>query len=443
MEGEYFMQIDSQSTKQILDEDINSELCDSTTSQTNKDEKIIPTPSERRQLDRFADSLISSTLINSIKITPSGLFIPAGLFDQFLETFQLWLKVDTGSAALLSPDRCINLIYDNAFPTSYYILEGKNCQVGFLFSAKPADSLKNKFIHYAGTPIDGRKTLHPKDPIFNQVPPELKLSPQGLTINGSKFKFSLAFEQLSLVKSILKGSPKLRGYKSEFDTSIRDLILPFSKLILSGQIADKSKLRLIPSRHRKNSQIVIIRIADIFLTTDKDGNFEGGFGLKGKNFYDFVSSELRSLSRAIRNRRIANFEIDTRNRHIAGIIRIKQDKFAIQTQVLLEWIQNFKIEAKNNQKYGPATVFDAIIGLSDNFSTSDWILERDVPPRLKFGQGNNSRDRQNINYRCSKNFLYSIDRKGQLLMIQEWSRPKPTNIEIKISNNAGRTSETN
>jgi hypothetical protein len=398
---------------------------------------------QRSLLDRFSDSLSSSTLLNSIKITPSGLFVTCEGWQNFLETFQSWLKIDTGSESLLDLDRCSNLICTSdskhsSGKISYYILDGKNCRVGYLVPAKPLDSLRNKFPHYAGTPIDGRKSIHPKDPILNQLPPELKVDSQRLYIKGNKFSFSIPFEDLSLLRTILGGSPKLKKYRSEFNKALRDILVPLSKFILSGQIIEKSKLRLIPSVFRKQSNIIILRFSDVFLVTDSTGVFKDGFGLKAKNFFDFVSIEINSLARSLRNRRIGNFEIETRSRHIAGVIRLKNEKFFVETKIILEWAQDFK-----SAEAQPATLYDAILSLSNDFCTSDWILERDVPARFKVSTQTNSKSRSTVNYRCSKERLYSLDKKAHILAIHEWTRPKQKNIEIIIPSKIGDKSEPN
>ncbi len=399
------------------------------TSGNNEETRVVETaPVERSLLDKFADYLAEKPLARQVFMTASALFVAESDFPEFLENFQSWLKTETGSEGLLPKDRCHRMIFEKGTDSAYYLLDGKNCFVGYLVNAKPLDQFRNKFKAYPGIPFDGRKMLHPKDPFLTRLPAGVQVAngPNGqeLIIKSDNIKAVFRLDDLPHLLGVFKGSPRLRRFKSSFQLALRDLIPEFSKLILSGQITDKSRLRIIPSRFRNSTNFSCLRLSDTYLIFDRDQRYLQSFGLKGKNLFDFISYELRSLLHSIRNRRIGQFELEGRNRRLAGTIKVQNEKFFMSVHSLLEWVQLCKMSQAS-------TLYDYILAFSADFASSGWVLERDIPGRQKNFCKRNAGHNPQLNYRTSKQYLYAIDKRHEIVAIMRWVKPKQAAIELK------------
>lgn len=373
------------------------------------------TNNQSDKITRFVVSLYGSSLASGLKMTPVGLFIPEPALEQILHTYQLWLKSDTAAEGLLETTRCREHLFGPGVPGDYYLLDGKNCLVGNLIKLPIIPEFKIKFPFYAGTPIDGRLSIHPKDPILSRLPPEVQIltSSSGMqlrfTLRGATFNFPLnRFQEIAY---LIGNSPRLRRHRQIFRQSLRKAVPELAVLLKQARISSSSNLRFIPGKLRRKSDLIFLSLADLVFTFDSQKNFMSGFGFKAKNLLDFIHDEILELRKSLKSKKIGELDLRFSNRQIAGSLRSNQEKFPLEYRAIMDFTQIWRSDRQSTKGEAP-TLFDMLNELSLEFYKSNWTLERDIAPRFR------GKSRDGLNYRTTKGWVFWINKKSHLVSLR-------------------------
>lgn len=376
---------------------------------------------------KFVISLYGSALASALKITPSGLFVPEKDRSALITSYQSWLKNESGAAGLLEESRCIEHLFAYSVPTDYYVLDGKNCIVGNLIQIDPTLEMKSKFSLYAGTPIDGRKSIHPKDPILSQLPEGVKIQngPDGmelqLILRGLPFQLPLS--KFSEISYLFSNSPRLRKQKHTFKHALRRVVPDLASLFKQARVIKSNSLRFLPSQFRRQSNVKFLALADLIFAINPQGRFISGFGFKAKNLLDFLHTEIRILNQTVRSKRIGDLDLRTNDRQSVGTLRNKNEKFSLGYSALMDFAQIWRPDKANNKRAEAPTLFDIVRELSLEFSKSAWTLDRDISPRFR------GASKDNLNYRSTKGWVFWISKRSHLISL----RRRPI-VEVKTPN---------
>jgi hypothetical protein len=372
---------------------------------------------------RFVRSLFGTSLANNLRITPSGLFVPETEREPLISAYQVWLKADSGAAGLLESSRCIEHLFGSPTPTDFYVLDGKNCLVGNLIKIETNPELKTKFPVYAGTPIDGRNSIHPKDPMLSKLPEGIQIQngPDGMEIRLQlkTILIQLPLSRLPDIAYLVGNSPRLRKQKYTFKQALRKVVPELALLLKQARPVNTSSLRFLPSQFRRQGNVKFLALADLILALNSQGRFISGFGFKAKNMLDFLHTEIKILSETVRSKRIGEFDLRTYERNCAGILRSKNEKFSLEYRALMDFVQIWRPNKTEKRKSESPTLFDILRELSLEFSHSAWTLERDISPRFR----GSSKD--NLNYRTTKGWVFWISKRAHLVSLRR--RPQLEN----------------
>ena len=374
-------------------------------------------------IQRFVSSLFGSNLASRLKITPLGLFIPENELTAFICAYQTWLKADSAAEGLLETNRCIEHIFETNSPTDYYLLDGKNCLVGNLIKLSPTAEFKSKFPFYAGTPIDGRHSIHPKDPILSRLPEGVQIitasNGMQLSIKLKSTTIQLPLSRLADIAYLVGNSPRLRKQKHTFKQALRKVVPELALLLKQARVISPSSLRFMPSQFRRRSDVTFLSLADLIFALNSNGNFISGFGFKAKNLLDFLHQEIRELSKSVRSKRIGEFDLRFSDRQIAGTLRSNQEKFQLEYKALMDFVQIWRPNRSSNNRNEAPTLFDLLRELSLEFYKSSWTLDRDISPRYR-GSG-----KDNLNYRTTKGWVFWISKRSHLVSLRRRPIIKP------------------
>ena len=325
-------------------------------------------------------------LKNSIRVTPRGVFVEERGFHRLVEAYQLWLKNQTGGEVTKSTDKCIKRLFDTLQPPQYYLVEGKQCLLGFLVKCSIEQPQRYGIPFYLGSLLDTREYLHPRDPFLASMKNvEIFHKPLGLELKvpfkGKSIR--LPAEVLKDFAALAQNSSKLLEKNPQAGRSLRDSLMVVIRLLgKTREISDKEPL-LIPSRYRNKKDLKYFGLGSLVFVTERGGVLAGCYELRGKNFVLLVRNEVELSARAARGRQIGAIELPPRRSRFVGAIQVKHDRYWLHPRAFREFIDQAPHAPSLRESFsGPFTIFDCLKKMPFVFAAAGSADQRQVAAYL-------------------------------------------------------------
>lgn len=356
---------------------------------------------------RKIDSIFSEgERFGSFRGTSGGLFVSEELVSRTAKEFSDWRsKIQIGSASKGDPVRDL---FGVAQPALQYLLDGKTCLAGYLAPCDLTQERKLPLPKFQGSLLDGKTYLHMRDPLLGKIEHlDAKVDSSGFRIilNSRKHPATIrsdVFTQIAVAmqnsRSVLKRFPSVAyAYRN----CLQALVILWSE----AKVCSKNKPLLVPARFAKTKDLWFLQLADLVVVQDKDGIIVECYGLRGRNFHQFLVRETDYLRQQAKGGRIGKFQLGRAPRPKAplGSIRLERETFQVIPQAFKYFVERLGRSKELLQNFKPRySLRDCFEVFCSVVEKSSWVNSLDIPAEHRHG------DRR-TNYRRNKNWIFILE----------------------------------
>ncbi|NLF24037.1 MAG: hypothetical protein GX589_00045 [Deltaproteobacteria bacterium] len=345
----------------------------------------------------IGEYLSRQELQNHIRITPNGVFVEESGFSRVVESYQDWLKKHTGGEVTKSTEKCVKRLFESPQPQKFYLVEGKQCLLGYLIKCHIEQPQSYNLPFYLGSLLDTREYLHPRDPFLAaQKNVEVIHKPLGA-------EFKLPFKKKSLLvptqalkdfADLARGSIKLLERNPEAASSMRESLRTLIRVLSRVQPIGEKETLLIPAKHRSKSALKYFRLGSLILVTAKGEVLLDCYELRGKNYARLLQEEVEALGRISRGRQIGALELPKKRSRYIGAVQLKHERIMLHFRALREFIDQIPASASLRESFsGRFTVYDCLNKISFIIAGTERAERRQVMAYLGKDAPRNARFR--------------------------------------------------
>jgi len=366
------------------------------------------------------------------RLTSKGVFVTEGFEHYVIESYQRWLKEQTGKENTKNEEKCRKRLFGEN-PKSFYLLDGKKCFFGVFLKGKAEtinNSLKNK-IHltaYRGEPIDPKDFLHPKDPYLEKIKNiRIHFSPsQGsfIKVSSKKSEFKIPFEQLrSFAKQARLSEEFCKKYpKAKF--SLRECITPLAQILRNSRASKPGSSLFALREHLKLKPNKIAHSAGFSFFFNKEGILLACVQSKNKEFRRKIKEEITALKTKHPLTSIRGFTLlNGKSKHL-GKVRIKGNSFFLEPRCFFHFTKLLLRQKKTDTFIGTKGVMQKLISALQS--------SKDASPEAE-KEFSGGRRISGKNYRVSGKWVFVIQDKNCIsgVFINKSKNRKPGNKQKK------------
>ncbi len=316
-----------------------------------------------------------------LRATPTGLFVQKEFLPSVMEAYRQWFYEKTQHSGGLSESKVLKRFFASINPPLCYLVESKQCMVGYLVPRKLIQPQLLNLPVYIGSVDDTRRILHPRDPLLQCM--------QHLTVarnkDGQLFalkspKASWSFSE-SLLRDFSRTASRSNALQKEFSDrsgSLRDSLRVLASL-LEKAVPAKDKQRLLVPHKYRNKPVKYIAIGSFTFVIQQGGVLGACYEVGTRTLFRFVKSELISLYSNPAERIHGQLELcGPRNRSLAVIQHYDQE-FRLHPKTFCQFVRGVMKEAPERslmpEKY---SIKDCILEFVRIFQSSERIEKHKI-----------------------------------------------------------------
>lgn len=328
----------------------------------------------------------SEILSSQLRLLARGLFVGESFLEIFTTVYQKWHYKQTGSHAFQNPEKCRKHFFGTLEPGLFYLIEGKNCLVGYFI---PADSAGlsvpgASVFHGSLTPVSG--SLHPRDPVLQSIHGlNARLDPHkglelSLTVRGCSYGLSLDFLQQFV--SVIQKSRRLSREFPEATRGPRSSFPALSRILAVARSGRGRRKYLIPARFRNQPDKILI-YKRLRLVLGQNHELSQCYELRADNLEQFVEAETELLRRNRRATRIGPFSVALKSGPSVGFLRIRGKSYRISRSSFQQFLsQLLRMRTPPRELPAAYTLYDTFSLLARISQKGHWVPRRDIPRAL-------------------------------------------------------------
>jgi len=235
---------------------------------------------------------------DSLRVCGNGLFVSENSISLLTKSYEAWIKNQTGKDIQKSTDKYLKKFFDSESPKTFYLIDGKECLVGYIASEtdnifnelKPSES---NVPRYHGELLDPEWFLHPKDPIFSKLH---GVTYESNSSKGSSICFEVKNKKIKLSTANLnRFMKKIKEARVINHESLRQALGPLAKILNQAKASPTKYCNIIPKSIVKKSPSLNLKWKTLSIILDKDNFIVGCFSNAGKAYRDSIDNEILSL----------------------------------------------------------------------------------------------------------------------------------------------------
>ena len=332
--------------------------------------------------DSFVQSIIEAPepFQKSIRQTKKGLFIPEGKLEELYSVYQAWLSKNNLSTK--SEEKLGQRVFGVEEPHLVYLPEGSVCLAGYLSPHVLTPEAKTKVPVSASVLIDSLNYVHPKDPWIGSVPGiRIKNSPQSgtvfefsKTINGEVVTYTSKESDLRTFIEYIRSSARFTSEFPLMKRSMRDAVEAFYKIIFASKSIGEKKFLMVPEELKTTSGISFRIVSNLILVTDTQNRLLKVYETRGKNFFQFLETELNYLTEKKHLKHIEVIELSKPHKYILGRVKIKKEFVEIEKRAFFTLVDGVQrstwFRAKLPFRY---SIKDVLTHVASALKYADWV----------------------------------------------------------------------
>lgn len=341
-----------------------------------------------------------------IRITNQGLFIDERLAGRLVEQFEIWLQAITGNSLTKSPEKIWRKLFGSELPNIYYILEGKQCGVGYLVPGDYACLQKQGLLLYRGNPLDATSYLHERDPLFATLRnTEVSLSSLGLQftfVAKAQQKIIWRLKALQNLRALIPSSRWLKKISRRSGSTLRQTVVLLSKIMRSARVLNSNESILVPIAIKQNKTLRLFRVGTLILVVNQNSEVEGCYEITGHNLREFLLSEIAANSNKNKPKSGAPTKLQTTRRlrdaklvfgrgSIVADLFTASRSYPLDVAALSEFVKLFRhIQPPVKLPTRLYTILDAIEAFAQLYKEANLVNSRDGQASFNLRENGNA-----------------------------------------------------
>ncbi len=366
----------------------------------------------------------------NLRLTRDGVFVKEEFYRTILTSFQKWYQTLTSSAHLPNIIKVKRKLFAEEQVHQVYLIEGKTTLVGYLLPCETQSKRRLGLPYVDSRTLDAKDFLHSRDPLFsslNDVDLVLKPGSSEIEVSVGSEKFRFTMETVKQFHAQARYSPiVLRRYRKLREAQ-RFALVALVKIIKQTRSHTDKKPLFIPVGTEHYPAQAFRLYYDWVFVLDERSFIRTAYELRGKNFSNYVASELRYLAergiRGVRDLRIFRYP----GREIADI-RVGASSYKLGRRCLdaIEKFYPYYISkhAKGSKRYSLADLLKFFVA---EFQQAYIVAPKEVAWLLKAGK---VKARE---FRFNKRWLFLINHKRVVFACLQVPGSYQKNEATKIS----------
>ena len=280
---------------------------------------------------------------DKLRVTPAGLFIDEGLRPKLIEKYQEWLLKKTQGAVVKSERKCFKRLFGSEEPPEYYLVEGKNCLLGYLVACPVQQPQSMGIPFYLGSLTETRNYVHPRDPRLAAMENlELAATSDGMElqvqVRGRTYRMQTPF--LLTLRELAEHSPHLLRQFPELPHALRETVRAAVKLLKRAALVEKKQQILVPQRLANAKQMFFLRSGTLVFAAERGERLVECYELKGASLNHLIRQDLRAVTGGQkRGAHLGSLEIIPRDPRRIGSLRIRGEQFFVAPRALQDFVE--------------------------------------------------------------------------------------------------------
>lgn len=324
-----------------------------------------------------------SEIKENIRATHKGLFVSEAFSETLLKAYQVWFEKQTAGEIHKSLEKSKKRLFGSLDPESYYLVEGKNCIIGFLVQYEMKEPLRYGLPYYLGVLSSKKVSIHQNDPILAALKDVEILS--AASGGGIRFKVGNNYfvaDQIALnyFLSTAQNSTRTMQEYPEITESLGVLSKAFVNLFRKSKLVPPDRILLVPENFQDKGKYTFRVLGSTVFVIDKKLNVISVYGTRGRDQYRLFRREFASF----RPKHIGSFEIYPDRHKLLGCFKYSERSYQLAAQALMDFA-NHMLDSpdKKDVLQGVITVRKVYQRFSEVFQTSQAIPKHLVKSYLE------------------------------------------------------------
>jgi len=354
-------------------------------------------PTLKEPLYEALELIDKDQLLTSARKTPNGIFFFQEGLPALIKAYQKWFSTLKPGTSPLTEEKILRRLLQTDDYSLSYLLEGKQCHVGYHFSSQSSGSSGlSTLTKVDSTPLDARDFLHVRDPIFKEIEnTQVELNSQGfaLKVKRREQNITVSREMVLQFAALAKNSRRVIQRHPELNIAVRFAVPLMADYLLKAKKLSVKDPLLLPAQYC-SQKLLHLKAFGFLFVIQTDGKLLDCFEHSGKNLHNLLTNEFDKLRSNLGKGKYSSLET-ARSRRFLFFIRSNPERFSIEPTVFKQWIVGIRDSlVLSRELKSPFSLSDAILLMSKaltkgeevQFYTLPGHLREQTSPRLRFRQ---------------------------------------------------------
>jgi|GEM_PF-4209669 len=321
----------------------------------NHPTKALNHPIVKDPIEEALELLDENLLTEAVRQLPQGVFFSEEALPALIHAYQEWFSSLRPGAAPLSEKKVIKRLFQDESPTLSYLIEGKQCQVGFYLplNLTRQSTAVGKMVKSDSSPLDAGDFLHVRDPIFNSLQNvKVELGSQGFSLKLKRGDQTIAISRELILQfaELARNSRRVIERFPEILTAVRFALPVLASYLGKARPLSNREPKLLPEQFCNKNYKYLSAFGFTFLL-GPDNKLLACFEHSGKNLHTLLTKEFEQIKTRLGKAKLASLEL-SRSKQFLFFIKQGPERFSIEPVVFRRWITGIRKSGALSRELG-------------------------------------------------------------------------------------------